>query len=110
TGHPKGHLVRKPLTKFARPCVISETRSFPARAGDPGAAMAAGWIFHSGRIFDGLRVHPTATAVDLRGRLLTPGFTDAHVHAVMAGLERLGCDLSDCARADAVLAQVAGSA
>ncbi|MET1154764.1 amidohydrolase family protein [Arthrobacter sp.] len=99
--------------------------------------MAAGWFFHSGRIFDGARVHPTATAVavadgvvaavgsdaevrvaagpaatavDLRGRLLAPGFTDAHVHAVMAGLERLGCDLSDCAGADAVLSQIAGSA
>ncbi|MGW6172596.1 amidohydrolase [Arthrobacter sp. NPDC055138] len=99
--------------------------------------MAAGWIFHSGRIFDGLRLHPAATAVavsdgvvtavgsdadvraaagpdatpvDLRGRLLAPGFTDAHVHAVMAGLERLGCDLSHCAGAEAVLAQVASAA
>ncbi|MFT4471478.1 amidohydrolase [Arthrobacter sulfonylureivorans] len=99
--------------------------------------MAAGWIFHSGRIFDGLRLHPSATAVavrdglvtavgtdaevraaaglhatavDLNGRLLAPGFTDAHVHAVMAGLERLGCDLSQCVGADAVLAQIATSA
>jgi predicted amidohydrolase YtcJ len=32
--------------------------------------------------------------VDLRGRLLIPGFQDAHVHAVMGGLELGQCDLS----------------
>ena len=33
--------------------------------------------------------------IDLRGRMLLPGFTDAHVHASAGGLERLRCDLSD---------------
>jgi predicted amidohydrolase YtcJ len=33
--------------------------------------------------------------VDLRGRMLLPGFVDAHVHPVMAGLERNRCDLSE---------------
>jgi predicted amidohydrolase YtcJ len=32
--------------------------------------------------------------VDLRGRLLLPGFNDAHVHPVAGGLERLRCDLT----------------
>ena len=32
--------------------------------------------------------------VDLTGKLLLPGFIDAHVHPVEAGVERLGCDLS----------------
>jgi predicted amidohydrolase YtcJ len=32
--------------------------------------------------------------VDLDGRLLVPGFQDAHVHPGGAGLERLSCDLS----------------
>lgn len=95
--------------------------------------MNADWVFHSGRIFDGQRLHPTATAVavkdgriaavgseqevraavgstaesvDLAGRLLTPGLTDAHIHAVHAGVERLGCDLSELSGADAVLARV----
>jgi predicted amidohydrolase YtcJ len=36
-----------------------------------------------------------AEVVDLGGGLLTPGFVDAHVHAVQGGLERLRCDLSD---------------
>jgi predicted amidohydrolase YtcJ len=33
--------------------------------------------------------------IDLSGRLLLPGFIDAHVHPVQGGVERLGCDLSD---------------
>jgi predicted amidohydrolase YtcJ len=32
--------------------------------------------------------------VDLGGGLLVPGFTDAHIHAVQGGLERLRCDLT----------------
>ncbi len=32
--------------------------------------------------------------IDLTGRLLLPGFVDAHVHPVEGGVERLGCDLS----------------
>ncbi|MBL0748411.1 amidohydrolase [Nocardioides baculatus] len=35
-----------------------------------------------------------ATVVDVDGGLLLPGFTDAHVHPVQGGLERLACDLS----------------
>lgn len=33
--------------------------------------------------------------VDLAGRLLVPGFQDAHVHPVSGGLELLRCDLND---------------
>ncbi|MGH3510159.1 MAG: amidohydrolase [Nocardioidaceae bacterium] len=32
--------------------------------------------------------------VDLDGRLLTPGFHDAHAHPIQGGLERIRCDLS----------------
>ena len=32
--------------------------------------------------------------VDLDGGLLSPGFVDAHVHAVQGGLERVRCDLA----------------
>ena len=35
-----------------------------------------------------------ARVVDVAGGLLLPGFTDAHVHPVQGGLERLSCDLS----------------
>ncbi len=59
---------------------------------------------------------PGARVVDVDGGLLLPGFTDAHVHPVQGGLERLGCDLSDLPAADAtaylehVGAYAAGSA
>jgi hypothetical protein len=32
--------------------------------------------------------------IDLEGRLLLPGFVDAHAHPVWGGLEQLSCDLS----------------
>lgn len=34
--------------------------------------------------------------IDLRGCLVTPGFTDAHVHTVTSGLEQLRLTLDDC--------------
>ncbi|WP_247828366.1 amidohydrolase [Arthrobacter antioxidans] len=79
-------------------------------------------VLVNGRVFDGRSLHPTATAVavtggtvsavgtdaealaaagprtdvvDLRGRLLTPGFTDAHAHTFMGGIEALACNLAD---------------
>ncbi|WP_405782924.1 amidohydrolase [Streptomyces sp. NBC_00859] len=39
-------------------------------------------------------VGPGTEVVDLAGRLLVPGFTDAHVHAVFAGVELGECDLT----------------
>ncbi|RAJ38467.1 hypothetical protein K353_04404 [Kitasatospora sp. SolWspMP-SS2h] len=39
-------------------------------------------------------VGPATEVVDLRGRLLVPGFQDAHVHPVGAGVEAGQCDLS----------------
>ena len=73
-------------------------------------------VFRNAALFDGLRYRgrvgdvvvvdgriaavgadaapPGATVVDVDGGLLLPGFTDAHVHPVQGGLERLGCDLS----------------
>jgi hypothetical protein len=37
---------------------------------------------------------PRTEVIDLHGRMLLPGFQDAHVHASAAGLERAHCDLS----------------
>jgi predicted amidohydrolase YtcJ len=37
----------------------------------------------------------SAQVVDVAGGLLSPGFVDAHVHAVQGGLERTRCDLSE---------------
>jgi predicted amidohydrolase YtcJ len=37
---------------------------------------------------------PRTERVDLKGRLLSPGFQDAHIHAVMGGVELGQCDLT----------------
>jgi predicted amidohydrolase YtcJ len=41
---------------------------------------------------------PAADVLDLHGRLLLPGFVDAHAHPTWGGLERLSCDLSEADR------------
>ena len=46
---------------------------------------------------------PATRVVDLDGRMVLPGFIDAHVHASAAGLERLRCDLSEAHGLDAYL-------
>lgn len=49
---------------------------------------------------------PRTEVVDLAGRLLLPGFQDAHVHPVPAGLELSQCDLTGTKTADETLAVV----
>ncbi|HJR93153.1 MAG TPA: amidohydrolase [Acidimicrobiia bacterium] len=48
-----------------------------------------------------------ADLVDLEGRLLTPGFTDAHVHPHHGGEKLLGCNLLDAPDREAAMAIVA---
>ena len=50
---------------------------------------------------------PDTEIVDLEGRMLTPGFTDAHVHPVWGGLDLMRCNLSDDATAEAYLDRIA---
>ncbi|MFJ1876527.1 amidohydrolase [Streptomyces sp. KS_5] len=49
---------------------------------------------------------PRTEVVDLAGRLLLPGFQDAHVHPVPAGLELTQCDLTGTRTADETFAAV----
>jgi predicted amidohydrolase YtcJ len=59
----------------------------------------------------GARQHqPGAPEVDLGGRVLTPAFVDAHLHAVQAGLVMTGLDLHDAASRTEVLDRLAGYA
>ncbi len=96
--------------------------------------MTADLVFRNGRIFtaDPARLFVTAVAVsrgrvaaigdegemadvitgaaevvDLEGRLLTPGFTDAHVHPGQSGLDLLRIDFSACSDAEDALATIA---
>jgi predicted amidohydrolase YtcJ len=52
-------------------------------------------------------IGPTTRVIELRGRGVTPGFQDAHVHPVHGGLARLRCELHDTRGADEVLAVIA---
>ena len=103
------------------------------RAGGADDGAMSALVLHGGVVFDGERVLAPGTAVavedgrvvavgpavqvravvgtpsdvvDLAGRMLLPGFTDAHVHPVMAGVERLGCDVSGAGSAGEALAAV----
>ncbi|NED33472.1 amidohydrolase [Streptomyces sp. SID8499] len=55
-------------------------------------------------------IGPATEVVDLHGRLLVPGFQDAHAHPVGAGVERGLCDLSDADGAAAYAVRVRGYA
>ncbi|GAA1868072.1 amidohydrolase [Paeniglutamicibacter psychrophenolicus] len=99
--------------------------------------MSETWLFHSGTIFDGHNVLAAGSAlavrngrvlavgseaqvrralpdpendVSLAGRALSPGFTDAHVHALMGGVESLACDLTGADGPDETLAAIASFA
>jgi predicted amidohydrolase YtcJ len=49
---------------------------------------------------------PRTEVIDLRGRLLLPGLQDAHVHAVMGGLELGLCDLTGTTEVTEYLARI----
>lgn len=53
---------------------------------------------------------PEPEVVDLAGRRLLPGFIDAHVHPLAAGLQQLSCNLDGAVDAQSCLAAVAAYA
>ena len=81
--------------------------------GEPGAtavAIRGDAISYVGDAA-GARQHlPGAPEVDLDGRLLTPAFVDAHLHAVQAGLVMTGLDLHDAGSRVEVLDRLAAYA
>jgi predicted amidohydrolase YtcJ len=52
-------------------------------------------------------VGPRTRVIDLRGRTVTPGFQDAHVHPVHGGLTMLRCNVHDARGREGVLEVVA---
>ncbi len=59
-------------------------------------AIAGGRIVYVGPSAGVARhVGPATTVVDLEGRMMLPGFQDAHIHPIGAGVEALACDLND---------------
>ncbi|SDS10400.1 amidohydrolase [Actinoplanes derwentensis] len=80
-----------------------------------GAGPATAVAVRGGRIAavgDDLREFrgPRTEVVDLAGRLLLPGFQDAHVHAVMGGTELNQCDLTETTDLDEYLRRIAAYA
>ena len=52
-------------------------------------------------------IGPSTRVIALRGRTVTPGFQDAHVHPVHGGLAKLRCELHDTRGRDGYLAVIA---
>ncbi len=55
-------------------------------------------------------IGPGSRVIEGRGRTITPGFGDAHVHPVHAGLDRLHCELRGARGIDAYLELIAAYA
>ncbi|WP_406836428.1 amidohydrolase [Streptomyces sp. AHU1] len=86
----RGGEVHSPADPFATAMVVE--RGHVAWVGSEGAADAfAGGVDE---------------VVDLEGALVTPAFTDAHVHTTATGLALTGLDLSDAPSLEAALALV----
>ncbi|MFD9945600.1 amidohydrolase [Nonomuraea sp. NPDC059023] len=82
-------------------------RVFTALGGFAEAVLVRdGVIAAVGDEADLVRQAPRHESVDLDGGLLVPGFTDAHIHPVQAGLERAKCDLSEVYGLDAYIEEI----
>ncbi|MCW7991701.1 amidohydrolase, partial [Streptomyces platensis subsp. clarensis] len=72
----------------------------PVFTGDPARTRATSLAVVGERIIavghDEVRalIGPKTEVVDLAGKLLIPGFQDAHIHAVSGGMEMAECDLT----------------
>ena len=73
----------------------------PARSWASALAVREGRLVAVGpdRAVDGL-IGAGTRVIDLRGRTVTPGFQDAHVHPVHGGVYLLRCDLHEVMDAD----------
>ncbi|HMQ59616.1 MAG TPA: amidohydrolase [Flavilitoribacter sp.] len=103
------------------------------RPSDTVGEQPADWLFQNGRIYTMAAPEETAEAlaikgerilfagpgkdaerfigpqtriIDLMGKTLLPGFTDAHVHPVSGGLALAGCNLADILDRDSVLTAI----
>lgn len=68
-------------------------------------AISKGKFVAVGDVAD--HIGPRTEVIDLQGCLLTPGFTDAHVHPATSGLDRLRISFEGCDDASDALAAVA---
>ncbi|MFH9089873.1 amidohydrolase [Streptomyces sp. NPDC017673] len=84
----------------------------PVHTGDAARTRASALAVSGGRItavgHDEVRelIGPGTEVVDLAGKLLLPGFQDAHIHAVGGGTELAACDLTGTVGAADCLARI----
>ncbi|MFE4420121.1 amidohydrolase [Streptomyces sp. NPDC056817] len=84
----------------------------PVHTGDPARTRASSLAVTGERItavgHDEVRelIGPRTEVVDLSGKLLLPGFQDAHIHAVYGGLELAECDLTGALEVDEYLRRI----
>src|SRR4051794_17197522 len=84
---------------------------FGADAPATGLAVKDGRILAVGLDDELTRLRGAGTeVVELGGRLLAPGFQDAHIHAVMGGVELGQCDLTGTTDQDEYLRRIAAYA
>jgi predicted amidohydrolase YtcJ len=79
----------------------------PARSWAEAVAVRGGRIVFVGTARDAQAWRaPRTRVVELPGRMIVPGFHDAHVHPVSGGVELAQCDLNNVPTAEAVVAKV----
>ncbi|GAA3376869.1 amidohydrolase [Streptomyces sannanensis] len=84
----------------------------PVHTGDPARTRASSLAVTGERItavgHDEVRelIGPATEVVDLSGKLLIPGFQDAHIHAVFGGVELAECDLTGTVGVDDYLNRI----
>ena len=94
------------LALLGGPCYTADA----ARTWSTGVAVRHGRIVALGEESVAPLIGPDTRVVDLAGKLLLPGFIDAHAHPVFGGAERLRCDLTGCRDAGEAVARVAAYA
>src|SRR5688572_29908982 len=79
----------------------------PARSWAQAVAVRGGRIVFVGSA-EGARAYtgPGTRVLDLAGRMVLPGFHDAHIHPVSGGVELTQCNLNDLPDEAAVVAKV----
>ncbi|MCX4745934.1 amidohydrolase [Kitasatospora sp. NBC_01287] len=84
----------------------------PVHTGDSARTRASSLAVTGERItavgHDEVRelIGPKTEVVDLRGKLLLPGFQDSHIHAVYGGVELAQCDLTGTTGVDEYLQRI----
>ncbi len=100
------------MTSFADLCIVSG-RVFDGRVRtrSTAVAVAGGRIVVIGDDAAVLALRgPETRVVDAAGGAILPGFVDAHVHAVFAGVERLSLDLTSARSVEETLELIARAA